>query len=157
MKISIHLLNLVLGVVLLVGGGCQGESEVLTQVSDETIEDATPETPEANTASDQKVEEQEPVQSGPFIDLFGTKLQSLELVDEKSAQIKEVYTNEALSGKKVVGVYFSADWYASSMCARAGFLFARFFLIRPTSFFKYYLLIFFISYVSIANTIRCGP
>lgn len=52
----------------------------------------------------------EPVQSGPLIDLLGTKLHSLEILDQQSAQVKEHYTNEALSGKNVIGLYFSADW-----------------------------------------------
>lgn len=50
------------------------------------------------------------VQSGPFIDLLGESLLSLEMVDEGHAQVHQHYTNEALSGKKVVGLYFSADW-----------------------------------------------
>ncbi|KAL7464527.1 hypothetical protein ACHAXS_004863 [Conticribra weissflogii] len=32
------------------------------------------------------------------------------MVDETHAQVHQHYTNEALSGKKVVGLYFSADW-----------------------------------------------
>jgi len=32
------------------------------------------------------------------------------MIDEKRAQIHSLYTNEALSGKKVIGLYFSADW-----------------------------------------------
>mmetsp|Transcript_12844 Transcript_12844/g.28433 ORF Transcript_12844/g.28433 Transcript_12844/m.28433 type:complete len:318 (-) Transcript_12844:234-1187(-) len=51
-----------------------------------------------------------PVQSGPFIDLLGETLLSLEILDEQRAQLNVNYTNEALSGKKVVGLYFSADW-----------------------------------------------
>jgi len=51
-----------------------------------------------------------PVQSGPFIDLFGENLLSLKMVDETHAQMETHLTNEALAGKKVVGVYFSADW-----------------------------------------------
>lgn len=50
------------------------------------------------------------VQSGPFIDIFGDVLLSLEMVDEAHAQVHQHYTNEALAGKKVVGLYFSADW-----------------------------------------------
>lgn len=50
------------------------------------------------------------VQAGPFIDLLGDTLLSLEMVDEAHAQVHQHYTNEALSGKKVVGLYFSADW-----------------------------------------------
>jgi hypothetical protein len=53
----------------------------------------------------------EPVQAGPLIDLLGTKLDSLKLVDERSAEIRQHYTNEALAGKRVIGLYFSADWY----------------------------------------------
>lgn len=52
----------------------------------------------------------EQVQTGPLIDLLGTKLYSLKIVDEQSAEIREHYTNEALAGKKVIGLYFSADW-----------------------------------------------
>jgi len=55
--------------------------------------------------------EPEPVQSGPLIDLLGTKLHSLEInADEQSARVKEHFTNEVLDGKKVIGLYFSADW-----------------------------------------------
>lgn len=63
------------------------------------------------TQAEEAQEITEPVQSGPLIDLLGTKLQSLEIIDQSSAQVKEHYTNEALSGKKVIGLYFSADWY----------------------------------------------
>lgn len=52
----------------------------------------------------------QPKQSGPFIDLLGETLYSLEMVDESHAQLHQHYTNEALSGKKVIGLYFSADW-----------------------------------------------
>ena len=52
----------------------------------------------------------EPIQAGPLIDLFGPKLQSLQMVDETQAQIGESFTNEALKGKTVIGIYFSADW-----------------------------------------------
>jgi nucleoredoxin len=58
----------------------------------------------------QQEEEAEPVQAGPFIDLFGDRLLSFEFLDETRGQINGNYTNEALSGKKVVGLYFSADW-----------------------------------------------
>ena len=53
---------------------------------------------------------QPPAQTGPFVDLFGDVLLSLEMVDETHAQVHQHYTNEALAGKKVVGLYFSADW-----------------------------------------------
>ena len=63
---------------------------------------------EEETAS--VAEEDTPIQSGPFIDLLGDTLLSLEMIDEQRAQLNTVYTNEALAGKKVIGLYFSADW-----------------------------------------------
>lgn len=51
-----------------------------------------------------------PVQSGPFIDLLGPTLLSLEMTSETTATLNEHLTNDALQGKKVVGLYFSADW-----------------------------------------------
>jgi len=50
------------------------------------------------------------VQSGPFVDLLGDLLLSLEMIDETKAQVHQHPTNVALDGKKVVGLYFSADW-----------------------------------------------
>jgi hypothetical protein len=52
----------------------------------------------------------EPVQSGPFIDLFGPQLYSMEILDETTGQLNAHYTNEILANKKVIGIYFSADW-----------------------------------------------
>lgn len=53
----------------------------------------------------------EPVQSGPLIDLLGTKLQSLEVdTESQSMVVREHMTNEVLAGKNVIGLYFSADW-----------------------------------------------
>jgi hypothetical protein len=52
-----------------------------------------------------------PVQSGPFIDLLGPSLLSYDMVGPEQMQFKELPTNEALNGKKVVGLYFSADWW----------------------------------------------
>ena len=63
----------------------------------------------ADTAAD--TSSAEPVQSGPLIDLLGPKLLSLEMIDETSAQFVENLTSEALAGKKVIGLYFSADWW----------------------------------------------
>ena len=51
-----------------------------------------------------------PAQSGPFIDLLGPTLLSLEMTSETTATLHEHLTNDALQGKKVVGLYFSADW-----------------------------------------------
>jgi thiol-disulfide isomerase/thioredoxin len=60
--------------------------------------------------SDGEQHEELPLQSGPFIDLFGPVLLSLEMLDETHAQLAPQLTNNALKGKKVVGLYFSADW-----------------------------------------------
>ena len=66
---------------------------------------------EAATEAEAAEEKAEPVQSGPLIDLLGTKLQSLEIDEaQQSATVQEHYTNEVLAGKKVIGLYFSADW-----------------------------------------------
>jgi hypothetical protein len=51
-----------------------------------------------------------PVQAGPLIDLLGPTLFSLEMIDEKSARLQPHLTNDVLGGKKVIGLYFSADW-----------------------------------------------
>ena len=101
MKISRVLYHLSLVLALLVVGSnlAIGQEAATAEAVDETAADEAQETPAA-----------EPVQSGPLIDLLGTKLQSLEIVDQTSAQVKEHYTNEALAGKKVIGLYFSADW-----------------------------------------------
>lgn len=64
-----------------------------------------------NQTTTQQESPVEPVQAGPLIDLLGKKLYSMTLIDETSAQIDEHFTNEALAGKKVIGLYFSADWY----------------------------------------------
>ena len=63
-----------------------------------------------NNNNHNKTNNNSPVQSGPFIDLLGPSLLSLEMVDASSAQLVAHYTNQALNGKKVVGLYFSADW-----------------------------------------------
>ena len=47
-------------------------------------------------------------QRGPFIDLLGGTLLSLEMTDH--VELRTHYTNKALHGKKVIGLYFSADW-----------------------------------------------
>lgn len=51
-----------------------------------------------------------PVQTGPFIELLGPNLLKLNMIDETHAQLVSNFTNEVLQGKKVVGLYFSADW-----------------------------------------------
>lgn len=66
-----------------------------------TQDDATASDEDASSSTDEA-----PVQSGPFIDLLGPTLLSLERIDETHVQLKQQYTNDALSGKHVVGLYF---------------------------------------------------
>jgi thiol-disulfide isomerase/thioredoxin len=54
--------------------------------------------------------ESAPTQTGPLANLLGSTLLSLEMLDESHAQIVQNYTTDALRGKKVIGLYFSADW-----------------------------------------------
>ena len=94
----------------------EGESNVVdgtTEATDDTT--TTSKDSETNATSKETggggVSEETPVvQAGPYIDLLGDTLLSLQMVDETHAQVNQHYTNEALSGKKVVGLYFSADW-----------------------------------------------
>jgi nucleoredoxin len=68
---------------------------------------------ETTSTSDEstiQITDNHPIQTGPLIDLFGAQLLSLEMIDEKSAQLKPHFTSDALRNKKVIGVYFSADW-----------------------------------------------
>jgi len=51
-----------------------------------------------------------PVQVGPFVDLFGPSLLSLQMINGTQARLENVYTNDAIRGKEVIGLYFSADW-----------------------------------------------
>ena len=98
-----------------------GEADAATEVpvdgaSAEAIEDAAgaaaaaAEEEQAAAAAAAAAQAAEPEQSGPFIDLLGSHLYELEMIDETQAQLTPQYTNEALKGKKVVGLYFSADW-----------------------------------------------
>lgn len=91
----------------------------LNNVADETTTVTDESTTEESNTDEQTQQQQQqaeaeptppPAQTGPFIDLFGEVLLSLEMVDETHAQVHQHYTNEVLSGKKVVGLYFSADW-----------------------------------------------
>ncbi|CAJ1954460.1 unnamed protein product [Cylindrotheca closterium] len=93
-----------------------GTEEGTTETAAETAAtEATPEaeneaTPAEEEPAAEESREVEPVQEGPLIDIFGEKLYSFEFLDETTGQINPHYTNEALAGKKVIGLYFSADW-----------------------------------------------
>jgi hypothetical protein len=85
------------------------ESAATTEESASATDPSESDTDSSETDTFENVAD-EPVQSGPLIDLLGTQLYSMEIVDETSAQINAHYTNEVLAGKKVIGLYFSADW-----------------------------------------------
>jgi hypothetical protein len=79
--------------------------------SSETVDDAAvDDTLGGSATSDDEALPEPPVQTGPLIDLFGPALLGLEMIDEQHAQLTANYTSDALRGKKVIGVYFSADW-----------------------------------------------
>lgn len=78
--------------------------ETLTETAQEAVAE------EAASSEQQQQQQQAIEQSGPFVDLLGHQLYSLEMIDETQAQLVPQYTNDALKGKKVVGLYFSADW-----------------------------------------------
>jgi thiol-disulfide isomerase/thioredoxin len=80
-----------------------------TNIKAETLTTLTDASANNDTGTSTTTEEA-PVQTGPFIDLLGPSLLSLEMVDETHAQLASHYTNDALRGKSVVGLYFSADW-----------------------------------------------
>lgn len=52
-----------------------------------------------------------PEPTNPLVDIFGPKLLKLEINEAgNQATIQEELTADALKGKSVVGIYFSADW-----------------------------------------------
>ena len=51
-----------------------------------------------------------PTQIGPLVDIFGQQLLSLEMMNDTSAALRPSLTSDALRSKKVIGLYFSADW-----------------------------------------------
>jgi len=69
--------------------------------------DADQELPAPATSSQGTVQA---VQAGPFVDLLGPTLLSLQMIDDTHAQINSHATTDALKGKNVVALYFSADW-----------------------------------------------
>lgn len=89
--------------------------EVLPDLPQEVAKDPKTSTKDSSekgseaSAIDQQSQEA-PLQVGPFIDLLGPQLLSLEMLDATHAQLVPHHTNKALNGKKVVGLYFSADW-----------------------------------------------
>ena len=82
-------------------------SDEIATDSIEEIEEVTTEEEVAASSQDETPQEKPIEQSGPFVDLLGHQLYSLEIIDETQAQLVPQYTNEALKGKKVVGLYFS--------------------------------------------------
>ena len=86
--------------------------------TDAATSDAAPDTTataeDTAAAATKTKEESAPIQKGPLIDIFGPTLYSIKMIDESRAKIEAQNTNEALDGKKVIGLYFSADWYVRS-------------------------------------------
>jgi hypothetical protein len=90
-----------------------GKENVVDPVSNAemAVEEEGAVTEETSTKEEKpKADPPSPVQAGPLIDLLGPTLLSLEIVDEKFARIQPHLTNDVLGGKKVIGLYFSADW-----------------------------------------------
>lgn len=100
--------TLVLGQDANTGSAETTEEAVAASTTGDAAADSAEEVNDATAAVEQ--EQSDPVQAGPFIDLFGERLLSFEFLDESTGQINSNYTNAALEGKKVVGLYFSADW-----------------------------------------------
>jgi len=95
--------------------GIDGTNDVDSCATDAIVDSSTNSTTNLEDdniidADKTNAKEEDRVQIGPFIDLFGTKLLSMNMVDETHAKMDLHDTNEALDGKKVVGIYFSADW-----------------------------------------------
>lgn len=85
------------------------QDEEKIQNKNENASDAQVPVPPQHQATPQKQEAV--VQSGPFIDLLGETLLSLEMVDQTHAKLNTHYTNDALKDKKVIALYFSAGEY----------------------------------------------
>jgi len=94
------------------------EADVDSIVAEESLSEAdvvadadeAPVNDEMNEVTEEEEVAEAVKQEGPFIDLFGDSLLSLEIVNASHASLNQFYTNEALAGKKVIGLYFSADW-----------------------------------------------
>jgi hypothetical protein len=87
-----------------------GTDSLNQEDSSATVDDAAVDANGGSTTGDEEAPPAPPVQTGPLIDLFGPALLGLEMIDEQHAQLTANYTSDALRGKKVIGVYFSADW-----------------------------------------------
>lgn len=92
--------------------GSEGNDEMPQMNSEETNdkvseEDVSLDDKDQTSTSGEK---EKPQQEGPLVDLLGPSLLSLKMVDESHAQLELQNTNDALSGKSVIGLYFSADW-----------------------------------------------
>ena len=85
------------------------------EIPTESVEEVAAEEEAAST--DGEATSEQPIeQSGPFVDLLGHQLYSLEMIDETQAQLVPQYTNDALKGKKVVGLYFSGMQASTYRC-----------------------------------------
>lgn len=83
---------------------------VRDQDSTETMESSQESLSSIASDDDHRSLDDEIVQAGPLVDLFGPQLLSFALISESQAEIRPHLTLDALRDKKVIGVYFSADW-----------------------------------------------
>jgi hypothetical protein len=105
--ITMKLSNLLLALSLSLG--LHG-SVVAGQEAATVAEEAATSTSTEEATIDLDEEAAPPVQVGPLVDLLGPSMLSLEMIDSTHAQYVEHTTSDALRGKKVIGLYFSADW-----------------------------------------------
>ena len=103
----------------------EGEDSTIDEIESNDTEDDIQPSDAKNEESESKENESEPIgekegeeeqeeeevkQTGPLVDILGDTLLSLDMIDAEHAQLKSHLTNDALEGKKVIGLYFSADW-----------------------------------------------
>ena len=77
-----------------------------TETSETTGEPKAGESSSTTTPSNSTTADE----GGPLVDLLGSKLLQLVMIDEKQAKVQPLSTTDALRNKEVVGIYFSADW-----------------------------------------------
>lgn len=112
-SVKVHVLvGLLLLVVTLTANAQESATaDVAETTAAKTDKKAQDDKPKSESQSQPtETNEAPPQQKGPLIDIFGETLMSLKMVDETHAQIETHNTNEALAGKKVIALYFSADW-----------------------------------------------
>jgi hypothetical protein len=90
------------------------QSKEKETVSEDNMTEAVVGSPEIEQEEDEIYDNI--VQKGPLVDLLGPTLLSLVLTGENTARFEQNLTNDALAGKTVVGLYFSAGAYNTITC-----------------------------------------